>query len=161
FAMVPTLVLDRVVGLATGTLAALVVAFLVPFDVGVAVMLMVQAGAAGLLVAERPKHRLRAILVAGGLTTLLTAATYPLMLYLSPGQLPLAELRDPLHSAWLASALGAAIATALTLVCVPLYELAVGEITRQKLVELEELSHPLLKQIATRAPGSWQHSLTM
>ncbi len=144
-----------------GTLAALVVAFLVPFDVGVAVMLMVQAGAAGLLVAERPKHRLRAVLVAGGITTLLTAATYPLMLYLSSGQLPLDELRDPLHSAWLASALGAAIATALSLACVPLYELAVGEITRQQLVELEELSHPLLKQIATRAPGSWQHSLTM
>jgi putative nucleotidyltransferase with HDIG domain len=161
FAMVPTLVLDRVVGLATGTLAALVVAFLVPFDVGVAVMLVVQACAAGLVIAERPKHRLRAIVVAGGVATLLTAATYPLMLYLSAGELPLAELRDPLHSAWLASTLGAALATALSIVCVPLYELAVGEITRQKLVELEELSHPLLKQIATRAPGTWQHSLTM
>lgn len=161
FAMVPTLVLDRVVGLATGTLAALVIAFLVPFDVGVAVMLMVQAGAAGLMVAERPKRRMRAILIAGGVATLFTAATYPLMLYLSAGALPLAELRDPLHSAWIASALGPALATALSIVCVPLYELAVGEITRQKLVELEELSHPLLKQIANRAPGTWQHSLTM
>src|SRR5690606_30472737 len=52
FAMVPTLVLDRVVGLATGTLAALVISLLVPFDVGVAVILLVQAGAAGLVIAE-------------------------------------------------------------------------------------------------------------
>src|SRR5687767_13627128 len=154
FAMVPTLVLDRVVGLATGTLAALVFAFLVPFDVGVAVLLMVQAGAAGLMVAERPKRRLRAILIAGGATTLFTALTYPLMLYLSAGRLPLAELANPLHSAWIASALGPALATALTIVLVPLYQLAVGEITQQKLVELEDLSHPLLKQIADKAPGT-------
>jgi putative nucleotidyltransferase with HDIG domain len=160
-AMVPTLVLDRVVGLATGTLTALLVSFLVPFDVGVAVMLMVQAGAAGLMIAERPKRQLRTILVAGAVATLFTAATYPLMLYLSAGRLPLGELGDPLHSAWVASALGPALATALTVVTVPLYQLAVGEITQQKLVELEDLSHPLLKQISERAPGTWQHSLTM
>jgi hypothetical protein len=161
FAMVPTLVLDRVVGLATGTLAALVVSFLVPFDVGVAVMLMVQAGAAGLMIAERPKRRLRTIVTAGIAATLFTAATYPLMLYLSAGRLPLGELRDPLHSAWLASALGPALATALTAALVPLYQLAVGDISRAKLVELEDLSHPLLRQISEKAPGTWQHSLTM
>jgi putative nucleotidyltransferase with HDIG domain len=161
FAMVPTLVLDRVVGLATGTLAALVVAFLVPFDVGVAVMLMVQAGAAGLMIAERPKRRVRAIVIAGAVATVFTAATYPLMLYLSAGRLPLAELADPLHSAWLASALGPALATALTIVFVPLYQLAVGEITQGKLIELEDKQQPLLRQIADRAPGTWQHSLSM
>jgi len=161
FAMVPTLVLDRVVGLATGTLAALVVAFLVPFDVGVAVMLMVQAGAAGLVIDERPKKRTRTIVVAGVTATACSALTYPLMLYLSAGRLPLGELAYPLHSAWLAAALGPALATALTLVFVPLYQLAVGEITQGKLVELEDLSHPLLRQIADKAPGTWQHSLTM
>ncbi|HEY5947166.1 MAG TPA: HDIG domain-containing metalloprotein, partial [Kofleriaceae bacterium] len=161
FSMVPTLVLDRVVGLATGTLAALVVSLLVPFDVGVAVMLMVQAGAAGLMVAERPKRRMRAILIAGVTATLLTAATYPLMLYLSAGRLPIGELGHPLHSAWIASTIGPALATVLTMVFLPLYQLAVGDITRQKLVELEDLSHPLLRQISDRAPGTWQHSLTM
>jgi putative nucleotidyltransferase with HDIG domain len=161
FAMVPTLVLDRIVGLATGTLAALIVSFLVPFDVGVAVMLMVQAGAAGLMIAERPKRRLRAILIAGAFATLFTAATYPLMLYLSAGRLPLGELANPLHSAWIASAIGPMVATALTVVLLPLYQLAVGEITQQKLVELEDLSHPLLRQISEKAPGTWQHSLTM
>lgn len=161
FAMVPTLVLDRVVGLATGTLAALAVALLVPFDVGVAVMLLVQAGAAGLVIAERPKRQVRPVLVAGGAATLFTAATYPLLLYLTTGRLPLAELSDPLHSAWLASALGPAIATVLTLALAPLYQVLVGEITQRKLVELEDHTHPLLRQIATKAPGTWQHSLMM
>jgi putative nucleotidyltransferase with HDIG domain len=161
FAMVPTLVLDRIVGLATGTLAALVVSLLVPFDVGVAVMLMVQAGAAGLVIAERPKKLLRATLTAGVAATLFTAATYPLMLYLTAGRLPLDEIKDPLHSAWLASAVGPAIATVLSIALVPLYQRLVGEITHSKLVELEDLSHPLLKQIAQKAPGTWQHSLMM
>jgi len=44
---------------------------------------------------------------------------------------------------------------------VPIYQLLVGEIPKHKLIELEDLSHPLLKQISERAPGTWQHSLTM
>jgi len=161
FAMVPTLVLDRIVGLATGTLSALVISLVVPFDVGVAIMLMVQAGAAGLVIAERPKKRVRATLTAGLAATLFTAATYPLMLYLTAGRLPLDELKDPVHSAWLASAIGPALATVLTIAVVPLYQLLVGEITQSKLVELEDLSNPLLKQIAQKSPGTWQHSLMM
>ncbi|NVB80451.1 MAG: HDIG domain-containing protein [Kofleriaceae bacterium] len=161
FAMVPTLVLDRVVGLATGTLAALVVSLVVPFDVGVASILLVQASAAGLVVAERPKKRVRAAVLGGAAATLVTAATYPLMLYLTAGVLPTHELRDPLHSAWVAAAAGPALATGLAIVLAPLYQLLVGEITQARLVELEDLSHPLLKQIANKAPGTWQHSLTM
>ena len=66
FAMVPTLVLDRVVGLATGTLAALVVSLLVPFDVGVAILLLVQVGASpGSWSPSGRSSALRAALVAG------------------------------------------------------------------------------------------------
>jgi len=161
FALVPTLVLDRVVGIATGTLAALIVALCVPFDVGVAILLLVQVSAAGLVVAERPKHKLRPILVAGGFTTLMTALTYPLMRYLMSGHFPIGELDDPLRSTWVAAALGPAIATGLAVVLAPPYQLLAGEITQAKLIELEDLSHPLLKQIAEKAPGTWQHSLMM
>ncbi len=161
FAMVPTIVLDRVVGLATGTVAALVVAMVGPFDVGVAIVLLVQVGVAGLVVAERPKGRWRAALLGGAVATLLTGLTYPLMVYLTTGHFPFAELRDPLHSAWLAAALGPAIATAIAVPAIPIYELLVGEITAGKLIQLEDLSNPLLRQISERSPGTWQHSLTM
>jgi len=44
---------------------------------------------------------------------------------------------------------------------VVLYQLLAGEITQGKLIELEDLSQPLLKQISEKAPGTWQHSLMM
>ena len=161
FAIVPTLVLDRVVGLATGILAALVTTMLVPFDVGVAILLLVQAGTAGLVVAERPKTRMRAVLVAGAVSTVLTGLTYPLLEYLTHGRLPFSELSDPWTSTWVAAAVGPALATVIAIPVVSIYQLLVGEITSAKLIELEDLSNPLLKQIAEKAPGTWQHSLMM
>ncbi|HET9993307.1 MAG TPA: HDIG domain-containing protein [Kofleriaceae bacterium] len=161
FALVPTLVLDRVVGLATGTLAALTVSLCVPFDVGVAILLLVQVAVAGLVVAEKPKRKIRAILVAGGAATLLTALTYPLLQYLTTGHIPFGELDEPLRSAWIAAAIGPALATGLAIVLVPPYQLLAGEITQGTLIELEDLSQPLLKQISEKAPGTWQHSLMM
>jgi putative nucleotidyltransferase with HDIG domain len=160
-AMVPTLALDRVVGLATGTLTALVVALLVPFDVGVAVVLLVQVAVSGLVIAERPKHVVRAALIAGAVTTVCSALVYPLLTYLTSGALPFAELDHPLRSPWLACTTGPVLATALAVLAMPVYQLLVGEITRGKLVELEDLSNPLLRQIAEKSPGTWQHSLMM
>lgn len=160
-ALVPTLTLDRIVGLATGVLGALIVALVGPFDVGVAILLLVQVAVAGLVVAEGPKHRTRHALWAGGCATAAMAVTYPLFLYLALGHAPFGELSDPLHSPWVAAILGPAIATVLAILLAPLYQLLVGEITQGKLIELEDLSHPLLKQIAERSPGTWQHSLMM
>jgi putative nucleotidyltransferase with HDIG domain len=158
-AMVPTMALDRIVGLATGVLAALVVSLQAPFDVGLAIMLLVQAATAGLVVSERPKRRWVAALAAGLVTTLCTGATYLLLTYLTTGGAP--ELRDPLHSAWVAAAIGPAIAALVAVPLLPLYQLLVGEITQSKLFALEDLGHPLLRQIAERSPGTWQHSLMM
>jgi putative nucleotidyltransferase with HDIG domain len=159
-AMVPTLVLDRTVGIATGVLAALVTALLAPFDVGLAILLLVQAASAGLMVAERPRRRRwRPALVAGLVATLGTGATYVLLTYLTTGRAP--ELADPLHAAWLAAAIGPALAAIVAVPAMPLYQLLVGEITQSRLIALEDLGHPLLRQIAEKAPGSWQHSLMM
>jgi putative nucleotidyltransferase with HDIG domain len=158
-AIIPTMALARVVGLATGVLAALVVSLLAPFDVGLAILLLAQAVTAGLVVAERPKRRWTAALSAGLVTTLCTGAMYLLLTYLTTGRAP--ELRDPLHSAWLAALIGPAIAAVAAVPLLPLYQLLVGEITQGKLFALEDLSHPLLRQIAEKSPGTWQHSLMM
>jgi cyclic-di-AMP phosphodiesterase PgpH len=155
FAMVPTLALDRVVGLATGTLAALVVALLVPFDVGVAIVLLVQVAVAGLVIHERPKRLLLTVAAAGAASTACCALIYPLLTYLTTGAWP------AFGPSWAACAIGPALATAIAPFAMPLYQLMVGEITHGKLVALEDLSHPLLRQIAEKAPGTWQHSLMM
>lgn len=161
FAMIPTLALDRVVGLATGTLGALTVSLLVPFDVGVSIVLLVHVAVAGLVIDERPKSVWRAALVAGVATTVCSVITYPLLTYLTTGTLPFAELHHPLRSPWVATMIGPALATVLAAPLMPLYQLLVGEITHGRLVALEDLSHPLLRQIAEKSPGTWQHSLMM
>ncbi len=158
-ALIPTMVLDRIVGLATGVLAALVISLLAPFDVGLAILLLVQAASAGLVVAERPRRRWLAALTAGLVTTLCTSATYLLLTYLTTGHAP--ELRDPLHSPWLAATIGPSLAALVAVPLIPLYQLLVGEITQGKLFALEDLGHPLLRQIAEKSPGTWQHSLMM
>jgi len=158
-AMVPTMVLDRIVGLATGVLAALVISLQAPFDIGLALLLLVQAAVAGLVVAEGNKRRWLPALIAGLVTTLCTSATYLLVSYLTTGRAP--DLGDPLHSPWLAAAIGPALAALITAPLVPIYQLLVGEITQGKLFALEDLGHPVLRQIAERSPGTWQHSLMM
>jgi putative nucleotidyltransferase with HDIG domain len=158
-ALVPTMVLDRVVGLATGVLGALVVSLLIPFDVSVAIVLLVQAATAGLVVAEHPKSRWRAAITAGAVATVLTVGTVVLLTYMTTGALP--RVGDPLHSPLVAAAIGPALATLIAVPTLPLYQLLVGEITQGKLIALEDLSHPLLKQIAEKSPGTWQHSLMM
>jgi membrane-associated HD superfamily phosphohydrolase len=56
-ALVPTLVFDRTVGLAAGVLSAVTLGLLVPFDVGISTVLVVQAVAAAIVVPERARPR--------------------------------------------------------------------------------------------------------
>ncbi|HEY1811530.1 MAG TPA: HDIG domain-containing protein [Kofleriaceae bacterium] len=160
-AIVPVVALDRVVGIATGVLAAIAVALMAPFDAGVIAVLLVQAVVAGLVVAERPRRRARAIVVAGGAAVLAVAAAYPVAMLAITGHLPVHELANPARSAWLASIIGAAVAAPLALALVPVYQAIVGDVTRRTLAKLGDLSHPLLKQLSEKAPGTWQHSLVV
>ncbi|MEZ4359142.1 MAG: HDIG domain-containing protein [Kofleriaceae bacterium] len=160
-AIIPTLVFDRIVGLATGVLSALVVSFLVPFDVGVATVLLAQAATAGLLVPEAPKRPLRAALLAGLAAAGVSAFTYGVLCFLTTGVVPIAELATPAASPWVAATAGGLLAVGLTTPLLPLYQLLVGEITSSRLTQLQDLSHPLLRQISEKSPGTWQHSLAM
>ncbi len=157
--MIPTLAIDRIVGLTTGILGALVISLLGPFDVGVTIVLLVQAAVAGVVVTEQMRSRWRSIAITGVVTAVLTCATTLALTYLSTGGA--APVDAPLHASWLAAGLGAVLAGALALPALPLYQLAVGEITHGRLIQLEDRANPLLRQIAERAPGTWQHSLMM
>jgi hypothetical protein len=43
----------------------------------------------------------------------------------------------------------------------PIFERAVGNISRSTLLELSDLNNPILQRISTRAPGTWAHSRAM
>jgi putative nucleotidyltransferase with HDIG domain len=159
--LVPTLVLDRTVGLATGVLAALVMTLVVPFDLGVATILLAQASVAGLIVPDRTRRPAFAALIGGAVAAVSAGLTYGIYQYLATGHAPWSELSTPLASPWVAAVGGGVLAAVLAIAAVPLYQILVGEITQSTLVRLEDLSHPLLRQIATKSPGTWQHSLAM
>ncbi|HVV87394.1 MAG TPA: HDIG domain-containing protein, partial [Kofleriaceae bacterium] len=160
-AIVPTLVHDREVGLATGVLAAVVMSLLVPFDVGVLTVLIVQAVSTAIVIPERPRPRWSLALAAGMVSLAGAALTYMAFAYLSSRALPFEELATPAASSFVAASVGGVMAALLAMPLLPLYERACGEITHRRLVSLEDLSHPLLRQIAEKAPGTWQHSLAM
>ncbi|MBZ0232462.1 MAG: HDIG domain-containing protein, partial [Deltaproteobacteria bacterium] len=159
--VVPTLVYDRTVGLAGGVLAAVVMGLLVPFDVGITTVLVVQAVAAAIVIPERARPRVLVALLAGAMAVAGAVLTYAAFSYLSNGVVPTHELADPTRSSWIAAAVGGVMAALLALPFVSVFQVACGEITHGRLVQLEDLSHPLLKQIAEKAPGTWQHSLAM
>ncbi|HEY8144255.1 MAG TPA: HDIG domain-containing metalloprotein [Kofleriaceae bacterium] len=164
-AIVTALVVDLGAALATAMMAALVLGALTPFDPGVITVLAVQGAAAALVVGEREKLKRRPtrtfILLAGLIAGIGAALTYFLIYYLSHNQTPVAELRDPMRSAWLAAGLAGPLGALLAMPALSLYQRALGDVPLSTLVELEDLSHPLLKQIAQNSPGTWQHSLAM
>ncbi len=160
-AVVPTLAFDRVVGLATGVLAALALAALPAFDLGVGAIVLGQTAIVGLLVTERPTTPWRAAAVASATAALVGAALYAAVALLRHGHLPTGELRVPLASPWIAVFVAGVACGPLALLLLPLYQRACGELTRGQLMALEDLGQPVLRQIAERSPGSWQHSLAM
>jgi cyclic-di-AMP phosphodiesterase PgpH len=159
-AIIATLVVDVSAGLATGLTASVLVGLLVPFEGGVLAVLGVQSATAALSLGER-RTRNRRILLAGLLSGLAGLAAYMVFYYLSTEQSPLAQLSDPLYSPLAATVAGGLLAAALAIPVQPLYQYLLGDITKNKLVELEDLSNPLLRRIAESSPGTWQHSLAM
>ncbi len=164
-AIATALVVDLGAALATAMMAALVLGALTPFDPGVITVLAVQGAVAALVVGERERLKRRPtrtfILLAGLVAGVAAALTYFLIYYLSHNASPVAELRDPLRSAWLAAGLAGPLGAVLAIPALSLYQRALGDIPLATLVELEDLSNPLLERIAQNSPGTWQHSLAM
>jgi hypothetical protein len=159
-AMVGRIVVDRSVGLSTALLASVLFGMLVPFDLGVIAVLLLQSMTACLVAGDRRSKNAR--LAGAGLVGGASAAVcYAVLSHLATGHSPLAELEDPLRSALAASVVGGVLGGLLAIPLKPLYQYMLGDITKSKLVELEDLSNPLLRQIAENSPGTWQHSLAM
>ncbi len=160
-AIVTTIAVDRATGLATGVLASLLCGLLVPFDIGVTAVLLVQALTAALLLPDRIRRRWRVVFFVGLLSAALSMLAYGVVHYLTRGSAPVDELGRLGRASWLAAGAGGLIAALAAVPLVPALQVALGDITEGKLVQLQDLSHPLLRQIAEKSPGTWQHSLAM
>ncbi|MBI4508732.1 MAG: HDIG domain-containing protein, partial [Deltaproteobacteria bacterium] len=150
---------DKNAGLGCAIAFSLVVSSLSPFDAPVAIVLSAQ-GIGALLAFTRAKHK-RSFFVSALASALAASGAYVATTFLYAQDLSLVELKDPIHSALLASAAGGLLAGPVALFLRPSVERLLGEVPRSRLIEHADLESPLLKQIAARAPGTWQHSLAM
>jgi putative nucleotidyltransferase with HDIG domain len=158
-ALLAAAILDRFAGFGVAVALALVCAALMPFDSSVAIVLGAQ-GLGSALALGRPKRR-RAFVIAGVAGGLAAAAAYMAVAYVYGRELPTAELADPARSGLLAALAGGVLSALLALACRSTVERLAGGLSRHRLMELAELESPLLKKIASEAPGTWQHSLAM
>ena len=80
-----------------------------------------------------------------------------LMFFLMDSTLP----ADNLPRAFLMSFLGAMLSGLLIMGVIPIYEWLLGYTTDITFLEYSTLNHPLMKQMAVHANGTYQHSLTL
>lgn len=123
------------------------------------------AGMAAVLAAGGRYHRSLRMLRAGMLSgwsalafsvvsTLIFSGTFNI--YDDP-----AEHIDPRYSLWIAGLVGGISAGILASVLAPLVGRLVGEVSRSRLLDLQDLNQRLLKRIQELAPGTWEHSRAM
>jgi putative nucleotidyltransferase with HDIG domain len=109
------------------------------------------AGALGVRVIRRRTQVLTASGIIAG-AYLLGAVTVALRLDWSLAEIGLSAGRG---------AANAVVSAALVMFTLPLFESATGLTTDLKLLELSDPSHPLLRKLATEAPGTYAHSVAL
>jgi putative nucleotidyltransferase with HDIG domain len=152
--------LDRRTAFVVAVSLAALVAAAIDFD-PVTITTLAAQGMVPVLVA-RDKKRPSFFVVAGAIGGLAAAGTLAASRVLFVGYFDLGEeLSEPGRSELVAALLGGILAgiAAYTLLSAAL--LALGAVSRHRLLELTDLDHPLLRRMARDAPGSWEHARAM
>ncbi|HID77756.1 MAG TPA: HDIG domain-containing protein, partial [Planctomycetaceae bacterium] len=119
--------------------------------------LVLLAGAAAVAVLQLNRIRSRSKLIYVGLATGLTAAALCMVTALAADQQPSWALAG--RAGWLA---GCALGTGFLLTgLLPFVERYFGILTDVSLLELGDVSHPLLQELVRRAPSTYNHSITV
>ena len=143
--------------------SALLAASLVNFDIEV---LMVQfiTGVSSVIVLGN-KRRTRVHLKAGAMAAWVAVAASMITTLLFSGTLnvydDISEHFDPRYSIWLASLFSGLGSGVIAWITAPLAGIMFGEVSRGKLLDLQELDHPLLRILREKAPSTWEHSRAM
>ncbi|HVY48733.1 MAG TPA: HDIG domain-containing protein [Minicystis sp.] len=139
---------------------AFVAASLLRFDIILLSVLLVRGIAATLFFFNR-KHP-RQMMIAGTASGIAGAVAYACLTTIFEGRLGVvADLRLGVGSAMLGCVGGGLLAGLLARGLREPAERAMGHVSRDKLLDLTDLEQPLLKKMATEAPGSWEHARAM
>jgi len=151
---------DRRSGFLVTLVAAFLAASLLRFDLVMLTIVLVRGMAASLLYFDK-KHP-RKMLPAGALAGLLASVLYVAVAIVFEGSFDLAaDLEKPLESMLIATIGGGAMGGMFAVIFRDPAERLLGVVSRDKLHDLTDLEQPLLKKMATEAPGSWEHARAM
>ncbi len=143
--------------------AALVAASLVNFDIEMFLVFLISGMTA---LAYQSNHRRAWVHLKGGAFAGWVAVCFTLVTTLIfSGTLDvhddLTEHLDPRYSLWISALFGGLGSGILAWLLTPFVGLLVGEVSRSKLLDLQDLDQRLLGRLRERAPGTWEHSRAM
>ncbi|MCP4197233.1 MAG: HDIG domain-containing protein [Proteobacteria bacterium] len=142
---------------------ALLTCALVNFDVEVFLVFLLS----GIAAAVSQKDRYRAWTRFKGGAVASWAAVFSILIttLIFSGTLDiyddLSEHFDPRYSLWIAALIGGLCSGVGAWLFTPAVGALVGEVSRSRLLDLQDLNQRILKQLRERAPGTWEHSRAM
>jgi cyclic-di-AMP phosphodiesterase PgpH len=151
---------DRRTAIVVTVATAFIVASLLRFDLVLLSACLAQGLAAILLLVDR-KHD-RALFVSGVLGGVSAAAVLVALKFVIEGRFDLAlDMERAIASRLLGCVAGGALAGIIGALLRSQAERLLGLVPRERLHDLTDLEQPLLKRMAQKAPGSWEHSRAM
>lgn len=154
----------RQVALTVASVAALVTASLLNFDIQMFMVYML-SGTAAAAIHSQVRKRATAQLKAGAMAAWVALAAILFTTLIFAGTWDVhddaAEHLDPRHSLWVCALISGLASGALAMIVTPFVGRIIGEASRETLLDLQDLDQRLLKHLRERAPGTWEHSRAM
>ncbi|MBI5537451.1 MAG: HDIG domain-containing protein [Deltaproteobacteria bacterium] len=151
---------DRRTAMLVNLMMAFVAASLLRFDLLFLTVVLVRGMMITLLLFNRRKPR--QLMLAGTIAGVATAVSYIAMDVVFEGTFhPIADLSLLLDSRLLACVGGGALCGLISSVLRDPAERLLGQVPRDKLLDLTDIESPLLKKLSEEAPGTWEHSRAM
>lgn len=148
---------NRRQALAFNLFTATAYASLLGFDLSAFVVLFTTSYTGALFIRDRKKRR--AIVQAGSLSGWFGALALLVLMLVFAGTINVhLELLNPDYSAVLAAIVCGVFSGVIAFLLVEPIGWLIGRVSPSKLIDLQDLDHPILKQIRDKAPGTWEHS---
>ncbi|MCB9585011.1 MAG: HDIG domain-containing protein [Polyangiaceae bacterium] len=151
---------DRRTAFLVTMISSFIVASLMQLDLILLSVLLTRGMAATLLYLDRkhPRHMVFSGLLGG----LCAALVYVAISYTVEGSFDfLADLKRLASSDLLACVGGGVVSGAIAALLRSFVARVLGQVPRERLLDLTDLEQPLLTRLATEAPGTWEHSRAM
>jgi hypothetical protein len=136
------------------------VSSLLNFNFQVLVIFLIQS-AVGIACIRPRRHIFRFLLLGGILAGLSGIVLYIATSFIFGSRIGMIDLSAPQYSGIVAAGAGGIFSSILGLFILPPLERVIGVTSWRHLIDLVDLNQPLLKTLKVKAPGTYQHSLSI